>query len=600
MRVSAAFGGLAFLLIAAPIQAAEYWVGLTAEATHRTIRSAILDAQFHPDLNHTIHVAGGVWHEHLLIEDLRANGTLTLRGGWNPLFGRDHPDAGPVTVLDGDGDGPVVEVHLSNSYVFMEDFTIQNGGAVHDASGHGGAGLRVLLSHAAQFSLRRAIVRQNRLVAATQAFGGGLDANLGGSSEMYLSAVNFFDNATSTLEAGFADSAGAHIYMRDNALLSMQDCLFAGNRATGHEYAAASALFITVSDNAEMRLRRATVVGNQTSAPDGQAFGTIFLDLQNATLARPQIVAEQLFVQGNSISPGNSQVVLFAGSGSMRFTDSVVAQQSGRGIQAFPLRDNIALTNLTVVDNVDGALDVASDIEDYHLVVSNSILLGEVRGTMGSDHVSTEDPGFVDRADNDYRLAPGSPAIDAGNNTPLGGLGSEALGPTARIIGPTVDRGAHETTLAATTASAAVICRSTADEGWRNACRCARDPSGEETRCAFLSPDLSIESLSALDWRGLKADPIVTWRLQASRTPLKVLDVTSEALVGKKWIEKKRLSKSSAGTQLDLQSTAEHSFSVHVPKGDVALRLTVKYREANSPAVKTAQVHLTLPVQSGQ
>lgn len=56
------------------------------------------------------------------------------------------------------------------------------------------------------------------------------------------------------------------------------------------------------------------------------------------------------------------------------------------------------------------------------------------------------DPQFVDAANGNYRLAPGSPLIDAGTDTPAGGLAAFDIDGASRIQGTQVDIGAFEAT----------------------------------------------------------------------------------------------------------------------------------------------------------
>ena len=57
----------------------------------------------------------------------------------------------------------------------------------------------------------------------------------------------------------------------------------------------------------------------------------------------------------------------------------------------------------------------------------------------------TSDPKFVDVAGGNYRLAEGSPCIDAGDDPAIEGYDTDLAG-NARIFGTSVDLGAYEVT----------------------------------------------------------------------------------------------------------------------------------------------------------
>lgn len=54
------------------------------------------------------------------------------------------------------------------------------------------------------------------------------------------------------------------------------------------------------------------------------------------------------------------------------------------------------------------------------------------------------DPMFANPEELDYRIRPGSPAENAGTNTPPGGLGSTDFGGDPRLQDGTVDIGMYE------------------------------------------------------------------------------------------------------------------------------------------------------------
>jgi parallel beta-helix repeat protein len=99
------------------------------------------------------------------------------------------------------------------------------------------------------------------------------------------------------------------------------------------------------------------------------------------------------------------------------------------------LRDNIIYGNATA------QLVVAAEIVDP--VVENN-LIGPSLGTgISGYHSVIADPMFVDAARFDFRLRPGSPAIDAGKGGP--NLGKTDCWGNPRVAGKAVDIGAYET-----------------------------------------------------------------------------------------------------------------------------------------------------------
>lgn len=103
------------------------------------------------------------------------------------------------------------------------------------------------------------------------------------------------------------------------------------------------------------------------------------------------------------------------------------------------------LNNCTVTTNSNGG---AIGVSTSKLYVNNTIVWGNTAWDINQNghaievNACTSNPSFRDAAIGDYRLAQGSPCINAGNNTKV--VGTLDLARKARIASGTVDIGAYE------------------------------------------------------------------------------------------------------------------------------------------------------------
>ena len=91
-------------------------------------------------------------------------------------------------------------------------------------------------------------------------------------------------------------------------------------------------------------------------------------------------------------------------------------------------------------DNATAQLLLAAGLVDA--VVENNLIGPSLGSGVAGDRPVTSDPMFVDAVKSDFRLRPGSPAIDAGMGGP--NLGKTDCWGNPRLAGKGVDIGAYE------------------------------------------------------------------------------------------------------------------------------------------------------------
>ncbi len=113
-------------------------------------------------------------------------------------------------------------------------------------------------------------------------------------------------------------------------------------------------------------------------------------------------------------------------------TNSIFINNGGRGV--YNLRSGPTMTNCTFVLNSGGGIyNVDSDPDVTNCILwcnaggqiigdPGTVTYSDVKGALAGEGNIDADPLFVDMSAGDLRLAPGSPCIDAGTNSPAGGL----------------------------------------------------------------------------------------------------------------------------------------------------------------------------------
>lgn len=210
-----------------------------------------------------------------------------------------------------------------------------------------------------------------------------------------------------TIKNSKATGSGGGIYIRKNSSPSISDCVFLGNTASlngGGVYNLGNGTFTNCS-----------FLGNRANG-----FGGGIINQENTTL-----LAGCLF-SGNT-SAGAGAGVYNSGNANQTYINCTfsgnTAGQDGGGIASF--MSTTTVTNSILWGNTDrsGTGEIAQLFrQGGSLTVDYSCITNWTRG--GTNNI-TEDPQFVlplgvdgvaGTADDNLRLAPGSPCLDAGNN----------------------------------------------------------------------------------------------------------------------------------------------------------------------------------------
>jgi hypothetical protein len=139
---------------------------------------------------------------------------------------------------------------------------------------------------------------------------------------------------------------------------------------------------------------------------------------------------------------------LFTGPGNAAYNNILTGIRSSLG--GYAIRAQYGAADARIYNNTVYDSGTAVYIEVPDAVVQNNILYLNVvaiddhgAGTVKTHNLSGTDPAFVDAAGGDFRLSPGSPAIDAGTDLSAAGVTTDFEG-TPRPQGAGYDIGADE------------------------------------------------------------------------------------------------------------------------------------------------------------
>jgi len=381
---------LAGILGAQPVQQVDHArqaKTLLVPSQYTTIQAAINAA----GLGDRIEVAAGVYTENLTI----AQNDLRIVGA----------GAGQ-TILQAVASSsvPVVQFHGVDRSVIFSGFTVRNG---HSIVARQGGGIDIL---------NAAPVIENTEITAndSQAVGGGITIR-GNLSNPLIQQNQIHHNQTRKGEGNFAGLGGG-IYLGDGARAEIRNNWIHHNWAwkiSGGIYSGPLTAGGTLMSGGGSVVIQGNLIEHNTVGESGHAGG---LQIQDSLAESQALIQNNLIVNNGKVVTGDD----FAGSGisvlnsnhrllNNTFSGNAVYAIEVVGASPAEVRDNV------VVNNGFGIRATTASVLVYNDVWGNTI--ADYDGpdtTPGSGSISA-DPGFINPSNANYRLAPGSPAINAGD-----------------------------------------------------------------------------------------------------------------------------------------------------------------------------------------
>jgi len=380
--------------------------------------------------------------ENLVIPSTFNDGALSLLGGWDMTFAN-RVYLPPDTILDGNQADRALDVRIGGGSLVLDGFTITNGLA------ESGAGVNVAPSGDALVTLDNVRILGNTATAASLAMGGGLRIGLSGNGRVELLNSRIKDNQAIDTGGAPVRGGGLDIIATGSSSFLVQGCEIDHNTVEsvgGILYGAG--INIHMAQSAEGDLLGNSIVENTATGTNAFASAGAVSLREFSILNVERTAFAQNAVTGGGTGP---QVKAFTDEdGSLRMSDSIVVLGDYSGLEVSAYGSSIVnLVNLTVADNLEDGIDLY-ELDMATVTLYNAISFGNLVDLRSPPTLDTGsnligvDPLFINPATIDYHLSIDSPAENAGDNSPPGGLGLLDFDGNPRIKNGTVDIGCYE------------------------------------------------------------------------------------------------------------------------------------------------------------
>ena len=449
---SAAFGLVVVSVVAPPGPCSAQAVLLTVgpHGTYPTIQGALAGI-VNGGVNE-LRIEAGTFMENVVIDTSTVvfyEGELHISGGWDPAFATQTADP-DLTVIDGNGVDRCLFLGLPptspNTKVSLANLTLTGGEAMR------GGGMYFSASGNLRLEISDCLIDANTAEHTIGPRGGGLYANMSGSGNSLWVHDSRIEHNVCT-GGSSALGGGAYVDISGFSPVTFERVRFVSNQVENDSEIRGAGLSLRVDAGAVGSVTDSDFVNNQAiSSASPTVTGTgIQVGVYDTGWAK--VLRNKLFINSSQTGLGNQLQLVASGAAQLRAGDTVVAG-GDEGVGA-SVRDTalLALTNLTSVNNTDHGLVFYIGDPTATASVHNSVFYGngtdltlqQGAGTIANSHnLVGVDPIFVNPAGFNFKLSAGSPAENAGTNSPPAGLGDADCDGAVRVIAGTVDMGAYE------------------------------------------------------------------------------------------------------------------------------------------------------------